>query len=124
MTDATDAQDHIRDATEKVPDHIIDIAREVHPQPDHIADVSKMVPDATPLWRRIVAIGESVPESEWQGVPPDLSRNLDHYLYGAEHQEPVTREELRAESLRLEAEAKKMDDQFHNILDAFPRLRR
>jgi hypothetical protein len=36
-----------------------------------------------PLWQRIVEIGASVPEEEWAKVPEDLSKNLDHYLYGA-----------------------------------------
>lgn len=27
-------------------------------------------------------ISETVPESEWAKLPDDLSRNLDHYLYG------------------------------------------
>lgn len=30
----------------------------------------------------VSAATESVPEPEWQRVPSDLSRNLDHYLYG------------------------------------------
>lgn len=36
-----------------------------------------------PLWQRIVEIGASVPAKEWDKVPTDLSKNLDHYLYGA-----------------------------------------
>jgi len=36
-----------------------------------------------PLWQRIVEIGASVPAKEWDKVPADLSKNLDHYLYGA-----------------------------------------
>jgi hypothetical protein len=27
-------------------------------------------------------IAETVPQSEWAKLPTDLSRNLDHYLYG------------------------------------------
>ena len=27
-------------------------------------------------------IAEKVPESEWSRLPTDLSKNLDHYLYG------------------------------------------
>jgi hypothetical protein len=27
-------------------------------------------------------LAESVPESEWARLPADLSKNLDHYLYG------------------------------------------
>jgi putative addiction module CopG family antidote len=27
-------------------------------------------------------IARDVPDSDWESVPPDLSKNLDHYLYG------------------------------------------
>jgi hypothetical protein len=30
----------------------------------------------------ISAIVQDVPETEWGKIPPDLSTNLDHYLYG------------------------------------------
>ncbi|HUA02082.1 MAG TPA: type II toxin-antitoxin system ParD family antitoxin [Candidatus Aquilonibacter sp.] len=30
------------------------------------------------------SIAEEVPESEWAGVPSDLSKNLEHYLYGSQ----------------------------------------
>ena len=29
------------------------------------------------------AIADGVPEEDWTRVPPDLARNLDHYLYGS-----------------------------------------
>jgi hypothetical protein len=32
---------------------------------------------------KLIALGESVPESEWKKVPHDLFANIDHYLYGA-----------------------------------------
>lgn len=27
-------------------------------------------------------IAKDVPDTDWESVPPDLSRNVDHYLYG------------------------------------------
>ena len=39
-----------------------------------------------PLWKRIVALGDGVPDSELAAIPPDLSANVDHYLYGADKQ--------------------------------------
>src|SRR5439155_2165543 len=36
-----------------------------------------------PFWKWIVELGESIPKEEWAKVPTDLSKNLDHYLYGA-----------------------------------------
>ncbi|HUT53828.1 MAG TPA: hypothetical protein VM658_10595 [bacterium] len=38
---------------------------------------------ARPIWEVVSEIGASVPEEEWAKVPTDLSKNLDHYLYGA-----------------------------------------
>jgi hypothetical protein len=40
-----------------------------------------------PIWERVVEIGASVPMKEWEKVPTDLSKNLDHYLYGAAKEE-------------------------------------
>ena len=28
------------------------------------------------------SIARDVPDTDWDSVPPDLSKNLDHYLYG------------------------------------------
>ena len=30
------------------------------------------------------SVAKDVPEADWQSVPADLSKNLDHYLYGAQ----------------------------------------
>src|SRR5258706_8779972 len=35
-----------------------------------------------PIWQAILEIGASVPDDEWAKIPTDLSKNLDHYLYG------------------------------------------
>ena len=40
-----------------------------------------------PLWQSIVALGEALPVEEWDRVPTDLSRNLDHYLYDKPREE-------------------------------------
>jgi hypothetical protein len=40
-----------------------------------------------PIWEVAMELGASVPESDWAKVPRDLSKNLDHYLYGAPKQE-------------------------------------
>ena len=31
---------------------------------------------------KIQQIAAQVPENEWDKLPPDLSDNLDHYIYG------------------------------------------
>lgn len=36
-----------------------------------------------PIWEIVASIGAQVPEQEWSKVPSDLSKNVDHYLYGA-----------------------------------------
>ena len=40
-------------------------------------------PTARPIWQIALELGATVPDEEWAKVPPDLSVNLDHYLYGA-----------------------------------------
>jgi len=44
-------------------------------------------PNAKPIWEEVLEIGASVPQEEWDKVPTDLSKNLDHYLYGAPKEE-------------------------------------
>lgn len=39
-------------------------------------------PSARPIWEIIEEIGATVPAGEWNKVPADGARNLDHYLYG------------------------------------------
>ncbi|MGA2175841.1 MAG: hypothetical protein ABSH38_12755 [Verrucomicrobiota bacterium] len=38
--------------------------------------------ESKPFWKRVVELGESIPKEEWDKVPTDLAKNLDHYLYG------------------------------------------
>ncbi len=38
---------------------------------------------AKPVWEVLVELGASVPESEWEKVPTDLSINFHHYHHGA-----------------------------------------
>ncbi len=33
-------------------------------------------------WDIAAAVSASVPDDEWAKIPQDLSRNVDHYLYG------------------------------------------
>lgn len=35
------------------------------------------------LEKSFAAIAQEVPDAEWERVPTDLAKNLDHYLYGA-----------------------------------------
>jgi hypothetical protein len=41
------------------------------------------VKESKPIWKWVVELGESIPAEKWAKVPADLSKNLDHYLYGA-----------------------------------------
>lgn len=36
-----------------------------------------------PIWETIIRMGKQIPEEELASLPPDLSINHDHYLYGA-----------------------------------------
>jgi hypothetical protein len=40
-------------------------------------------PEKDPLWARLAALGQQIPEEEWETLPSDLSRNFEHYVYGA-----------------------------------------
>jgi hypothetical protein len=39
-------------------------------------------PHSRPIWERVADISAQVPLEEWETLPKDLSKNLDHYLYG------------------------------------------
>jgi len=43
----------------------------------------KYDPTAKPIWEVLVELGASVPESEWEKVPTDLSINFHYYHHGA-----------------------------------------
>ena len=38
---------------------------------------------APSYWEKIVAIGQTIPDTELEKLPRDLSKRLDHYLYGS-----------------------------------------
>lgn len=40
-----------------------------------------------PVWEMAVRLGKQIPEEELLRIPPDFSRNLDHYLYGCAKEE-------------------------------------
>jgi hypothetical protein len=44
-------------------------------------------PNVPPFWERVIELGARVPKEVWEKVPKDLSKNLDHYLYGAPKEE-------------------------------------
>ena len=44
--------------------------------------VAVLRPPAPPLEKAFAAIAQEVPDQEWERVPSDLAKNLDHYLYG------------------------------------------
>jgi hypothetical protein len=39
-------------------------------------------PNAPPIEEKLRAIWADVSEEEWNRLPPDLTDNLDHYIYG------------------------------------------
>ncbi len=46
-------------------------------------DVRRLSPRLQSLDATFEDIAKDVPDADWESVPSDLSRNLDHYLYGA-----------------------------------------
>jgi hypothetical protein len=43
--------------------------------------------NARPIWESLADISNSVSPQEWAKLPSDLSKNIDHYLYGTPKQE-------------------------------------
>jgi len=44
--------------------------------------------DRRPVWEVVNEINAGLPADTWENVPTDGSINLDHYLYGAQKQQP------------------------------------
>jgi hypothetical protein len=44
--------------------------------------LAKYDSSAEPIWETAEELAAQVPDSEWRKVPPDLARNLHHYLHG------------------------------------------
>jgi Phycobilisome protein len=38
--------------------------------------------DQAPFWKKIIEIGTTVSQAEWEKLPKDFSKNFEHYLYG------------------------------------------
>ena len=49
---------------------------------DQTAD-SQQSPSLPPFLQFVEEISAQVPPEEWEKLPKDLSKNIDHYLYGA-----------------------------------------
>ena len=45
-------------------------------------EVSKPNKDSISLWDEIDRLRAQVPPEEWDKLPTDLAKNVDHYLYG------------------------------------------
>jgi hypothetical protein len=54
---------------------------------DYAADEEAFDPNARPIWDVAADIAAQVPDSEWDKVPADLSKNVDHHLYGSPPEE-------------------------------------
>ncbi len=48
-----------------------------------VANVSAEPSPKPPVWERVDKISAQISEREWAELPKDLSKNLDHYLYGS-----------------------------------------
>jgi hypothetical protein len=44
-------------------------------------------PNARPFWEEIIELGASIPKEEWDKIPKDWAKNLDHYRYGTPKEE-------------------------------------
>jgi hypothetical protein len=51
---------------------------------ENVATQPKSAADQkAPIEKQLAAIWADLPSSEWAKLPPDLSDNLDHHIYGA-----------------------------------------
>jgi hypothetical protein len=48
---------------------------------------SQPSPSLPPFLQFVEEIRSQVPREEWEAIPKDLSKNLDHYLYGVPKEE-------------------------------------
>lgn len=48
-------------------------------------------PDAPPIEEVLASIAAEVPKEEWDRLPPDLTDDLDHYIYGTPRQSPAAK---------------------------------
>jgi hypothetical protein len=46
-------------------------------------DNSQQSPSLPPFLQFVEEISAQVPREEWEKLPKDLSKNIDHYLYGS-----------------------------------------
>lgn len=53
----------------------------------HVEDEEAPAKDTRSIEEKIATIWADVPEEEWAKLPPDLSDQLDHYIYGAPKKE-------------------------------------
>ncbi|MBW4420778.1 MAG: hypothetical protein KME13_16335 [Myxacorys californica WJT36-NPBG1] len=44
---------------------------------------SQQLPSLPPFLQFVEEISAQVPKEEWEKLPSDLSKNVDHYLYGS-----------------------------------------
>jgi hypothetical protein len=58
--------------------HYLDLIKELLVEVDAVP--------SEPFWQKLTAIGSQVSEEEWEKLPTDLSRNFEHYMYGAPKQ--------------------------------------
>ena len=53
----------------------------------NLLETERVIPpqdlERRPFWEYWVEAGKLIPEEELSKIPPDFSKNLDHYLYGA-----------------------------------------
>lgn len=51
---------------------------------DLVEDLARpATPERRTIWEKVEDIIKEVPPEAWDGLPPDGSLNVDHYLYGA-----------------------------------------
>jgi hypothetical protein len=50
---------------------------------NQLSEQPAVVTGTRPIWERVADISAQIPAEEWAELPKDLSKNIDHYLYGS-----------------------------------------
>ena len=73
-------------ADEMVDELVRDYAQRTRRQPSAAQPSpagSSTPPKRRPLWERAAELRQSIPAEEWDKLPTDGARQLDHYIYGS-----------------------------------------
>jgi len=88
----TSAKEKLIQALDEPPDFVVEEVldfllfikvRLKHKIKEEQTDRSQQAPSLPPFLQFVEEISAQIPKEEWAKLPSDLSKNIDHYLYGS-----------------------------------------